>query len=51
MTSQGRVILSDEKAVEATTKSNKDEYMSIFIGMVGWLRVRGYRLWVMGYGS
>jgi hypothetical protein len=48
MTSQGRVILSDEKAVEATTKSNKDEYISVLIGMVGLLQVRGYRLWVMG---
>ena len=51
MTSQGRVILSEEKAVEPTHKSSKNEYMSIFIGMVGWLRVRGYRLWVIGNGE
>ena len=51
MTSQGRVILSEEKAGEPTNKSNKEEYISIFIGMVGWLRVRGYRLWVIGNGE
>ena len=51
MTSQGRVILSEEKEGEPTNKSNKEEYISIFIRMVGWLRVRGYRLWVIGNGE
>ena len=51
MTSQGRVILSEEKEGEPINKSKKDEYMSGLIGMVGWLRVRGYRLWVIGNGE
>jgi hypothetical protein len=50
MTSQGRVILSDEKEGEQMNKSKKDEYISSFMGMVGWLLGRGYGLWVMDNG-
>jgi hypothetical protein len=51
MTSQGRVILSEEKEGEPTNKSNKEEYISIFIGMGSWLPGKGYRLWVIGNGE